>query len=106
MDIATDEDYYLAPRTGCVSHVNCREIGNAAAVLGAGRNKITDDVDHGVGLEMIARIGNEVKEGDPMVRIIHRKGRGLEECKARLAAAFTIADEPTAAPPLIYETLE
>jgi pyrimidine-nucleoside phosphorylase len=105
-DLAPDETYFVAPRSGFVAAINCREIGNAAAVLGAGRARTTDTIDHGVGLEMLAKLGNPVTPGEPLIRVVHRKGRGLEECMKRLEAALTIADEPPTVPPLIYETLE
>ncbi|MGB9693019.1 MAG: thymidine phosphorylase, partial [Candidatus Sumerlaeaceae bacterium] len=106
LDLAPDETYFVAPRSGFVAAINCREIGNAAAVLGAGRARTTDTIDHGVGLEMLAKLGNPVTPGEPLIRVVHRKGRGLEECMKRLEAALTIADEPPTVPPLIYETLE
>lgn len=106
LNLASDEAYFTAPSSGYLASVNCREIGNAAVVLGGGRNKTTDVIDHGVGLEMLAKIGNPVKEGEPIVRIIHRKGRGLDECVARLANAFQFSESPVKPPPLVYETLE
>ncbi len=104
-NIPIDEDYFLAPRSGFLTKINCREIGNAAVVLGAGRNKTSDPIDHGVGLEMLAKLGHKVQEGEPIVRIIHRRGRGIEDCILRLARAFTIEETPAELPPLIYETL-
>jgi pyrimidine-nucleoside phosphorylase len=105
LDLASDEAYFSAPQSGYLATVNCREIGNAAVVLGGGRNKTTDTIDHGVGLEMLAKIGNPVHAGEPIVRILHRKERGLDECLARLAGAFTFSEHPVTPPPLIYETL-
>lgn len=104
-NISLDEDYFLASRSGFITRINCREIGNAAVVLGAGRNKTSDRIDHGVGLEMLAKLGHEVKAGEPIVRIIHRRGRGLEDCILRLTRAFTIEDAPAEPPPLIHATL-
>lgn len=105
LDLAPDEDVFSAPCSGYVAAMDCRAIGNAAVVLGAGRNTTTDSIDHGVGLEMLAKIGNPVKAGEPIVRIVHRKGRGLAECLARLQKAFQISEEPVEAPPLIHAML-
>ncbi|MCX7624663.1 MAG: thymidine phosphorylase [Candidatus Sumerlaeaceae bacterium] len=106
LNVAPDETFFAAPSSGYLASVNCRELGNAAVVLGGGRNKTTDAIDHGVGLEMRAKIGNPVKQGEPIVRIVHRKGRGLDECVARLSKAFHFSEEPVEPPPLVYETLE
>jgi pyrimidine-nucleoside phosphorylase len=105
LDVASNEAFYPAPCSGYLASTNCREIGNAAVVLGAGRNTTADKIDHGVGLEMLAKLGNPVKQGEPLVRIIHRTGRGLEECLVRLDRAFTISESPVTPPPLIHEAL-
>ena len=72
-------------------------------MLGAWRAKTTDEVDYGVGFEMHARIGDQVKAGAPLLTIYHRAGRGLEECKQRLNAAFSITEKAVTAPDLILE---
>ena len=103
--LAPDRDTFEAPRDGVVSSVDSRAVGNAALSLGAGRVRTSDEVDHGVGLQMGVRIGDRVKRGDSLVEIIHRGGHGLEDCRARLQRAFVIGDESVAAPELIIERL-
>ncbi|MEI7633483.1 MAG: thymidine phosphorylase [bacterium] len=104
-DVAPDIEDFKLGLEGYLASMNCREIGNAAMVLGAGRLKVSDSVDHGVGLEMLARIGDHVKPDQPLLRIRHRGGRGLDDCRRRLAAAFQLSDAPAAAPPLVHGRL-
>jgi len=105
MDVSTDVVELKADRSGYVTAMNSREIGNAGVVLGAGRSKTTDPVDYGVGFHFHHKIGSKVKAGDSLVTIYHRGGRGLEYAHARLAKAVTIGDSAPAQQPLILERL-
>ncbi|MGI8908070.1 MAG: thymidine phosphorylase [Candidatus Sumerlaeaceae bacterium] len=103
LDVSTERFDFAADTDGYLTAVDCRGIGNAAVVLGAGREKTTDDVDYGVGFEMHVRIGDEVKVRTPLITIYHRGGPALEDCKARLRAAFTIGPTKAEPRPLVLE---
>ncbi|PKO19579.1 thymidine phosphorylase [candidate division BRC1 bacterium HGW-BRC1-1] len=105
LELASDREMFAASREGVVASVDSRAVGNAALSLGAGRVRASDDVDHAVGLQMCVRIGDRVEAGAPLVEIIHRGGRGLEDCRARLQRAFVIGDESVSPPELILERL-
>ena len=53
-----------ADRSGYVSSMATSDLGNAAKLLGAGREKKTDVLDLSVGIVMKKRIGDAVKKGD------------------------------------------
>lgn len=103
LDIAPDVAVLTADRDGWVQSMDCAAVGVAAGILGAGRTRVTDQVDHGVGLEMLARIGDRVEKGAPLVRIWHRGGRGLNDCLARLRAAIVVGGHTVPPPALIIE---
>ena len=69
---------WLASRSGFVTRMAALAIGRAAHVLGAGRSKVGEPVDHGVGAVTLAHVGEQVREGQPMIELHHRGGRGLE----------------------------
>jgi pyrimidine-nucleoside phosphorylase len=83
-----------APHTGFVSTLGAEAIGRASNALGAGRSRLEDPVDHAVGVVLRARLGDSVKEGDPLMELHHRDGRGLEEAMALCRQAVTIGDAP------------
>lgn len=56
------------PRTGYVAQLEASGNGRAALLLGAGRMKKADEVDPGVGAEVLIKSGDEVEEGQPVVR--------------------------------------
>lgn len=105
LDIAPGRQTLRAMKSGYVAAFNCREIGNAAVILGAGRARTTDPVDFGVGLEMKVRLGDQVSAGQPLAIIYHRDGHGLSDCEERLLQAIRIESQPPAVSDLIIEVL-
>jgi pyrimidine-nucleoside phosphorylase len=100
---APDRRDVTAPGSGYVSALRAEPIGRAAVALGAGRGKLDDVIDPGVGIEVLAHVGAPVREGDPVLRIHHRGGRGLAEALPLLAAAVQIADAPPATRPVVVD---
>ena len=94
----------LAPRSGYISMLDARQVGDAAVLLGAGRRIKTETVDPRVGIELVAKIGDEVSQGDPLLWI-HHDDRGLEEAQKKLLSAYEFSDAPQEDPSLIYETV-
>ena len=80
-------------------------VGRAAVSLGAGRAKLDDVIDPGVGIEILAPVGAAVTAGQPVLRIHHRDGRGLDDALALLAGAVAIADGAPAPPALVLERI-
>jgi thymidine phosphorylase len=69
-------------------------LGRASNLLGAGRTRVDDPVDHAVGLMVLARPGDPVAEGDALVEIHHRNGFGLESAAALCLGAAEIGETP------------
>jgi thymidine phosphorylase len=69
--------------------------------LGAGRTKVGDPVDHAVGVVVLTQRGEPVREGQPVLELRHRRGRGLEDAIALCRAAIAIADVPPPRTPLV-----
>jgi pyrimidine-nucleoside phosphorylase len=88
-------------RSGFVTATRCRDFGTALAILGGGRSKKEDQIDHGVGLEFHKRIGERVKTGEKLVTIQYNSEAKLAEAKNLVAAAFEIGDVAAVVPPLI-----
>ncbi|WP_345325614.1 thymidine phosphorylase [Candidatus Villigracilis proximus] len=58
-----------APRSGFISQVHARIVGEASVVLGAGRAKKSDSVDHAVGFLIHKKVGDKVQAGEPLFEI-------------------------------------
>jgi thymidine phosphorylase len=93
-----------APRSGYVTAVATDEVGIAALVLGAGRRRREDGIDPAVGIELAVRIGDRLDAGEPL-GYLHHNDVGADDAARRLVAAYTLADAPTTAAPLILEVM-
>ncbi|MBS1839534.1 MAG: thymidine phosphorylase [Acidobacteria bacterium] len=78
--------------SGFLAATNCMEFGIALAMLGGGREKKEDKVDHGVGLEFHKRIGDRVEKDEPLVTIHYNATAKLDEAKSRIAEAFVFSE--------------
>jgi pyrimidine-nucleoside phosphorylase len=94
-----------AGRSGFVAALRAEHIGRAAVALGAGRARLDDVVDHGVGIEIVAPVGAPVRQAEPVLLVRHRNGRGLSEALPLLYDAIEIADEAPVPRPLVLETI-
>jgi pyrimidine-nucleoside phosphorylase len=92
----TERAEVSSPRAGYVAAMRAETIGRASNVLGAGRSKVGDPIDHAVGITLVAKPGDRVAAGQPLLVLHHRNGRGLEEAAAMCREAFEFSD---AAPP-------
>lgn len=100
------ESLVAADRAGYVSAIDTEALGWAVIELGGGRKVLTDKVDPSVGLEMLVRLGDKVKPGDPLVRMFARPGATQHAASAVVRRAITIAAAPPAPHPLILERVE
>ncbi|QGP91528.1 Pyrimidine-nucleoside phosphorylase [Neomoorella glycerini] len=102
---AADQVTVAAPASGYISTVQARLVGEAAMLLGAGRVTKESPVDPAVGIELKKRRGDYVSAGEPLA-VFHVNDRtNLEAARERFLAAYTLAAEPPAPQPLVYEII-
>ena len=100
---APDRHDVTALRSGYVSALQAELIGRAAVALGAGRARLDDVIDPGVGIEVMARVGAPVRGGETVLRVHHRGGRGLGDAAPMLAEAVQIDDAPPLMGPVVVD---
>jgi pyrimidine-nucleoside phosphorylase len=83
-----------SPASGYISGTNCERFGNALAILGGGREKKEDTIDHAVGLQFHKRIGDRVEKGEPLATIRYNADARLAEAKDLISENYFIAQEP------------
>ncbi|MBI3161706.1 MAG: hypothetical protein HYZ23_04320 [Chloroflexi bacterium] len=92
-----------APRSGIISQVHARIVGEAAVTLGAGRSRKGESIDHAVGFLVHKKVGDRVKAGESLFTI-HANDEGkLSEARHSVLAAFGFSDEFVSPLPLFYE---
>jgi pyrimidine-nucleoside phosphorylase len=91
-----------APRAGYVAGVNAREVGLVSMLLGGGRAKKGDKVDHAVGVVLQTKVGDYVEKGEPLLTV-HANDEGkMSGALQRLLGAYDWSDEPVEPPPLVH----
>ncbi|MDN5326100.1 MAG: pyrimidine-nucleoside phosphorylase [Moorella sp. (in: firmicutes)] len=96
----------VAPAGGYISAVQARLVGEAAMLLGAGRVTKESPIDLAVGIELKKRRGEYIHAGEPLA-VFHVNDRtNLEAARERFLAAYTLAAEPPAPRPLVYEIVD
>ncbi len=92
-----------APRNGFISQVHARIVGEASVVLGAGRAKKSDSIDHAVGFIIHKKVGDQVQEGEPLFEIHANDKAKLDEARKAVLSAHQFSDEFVPPLPLFYE---
>jgi pyrimidine-nucleoside phosphorylase len=90
-----------AKEEGAVAEIVADSIGTAAMLLGAGRATKESTIDLSVGLVLHKKIGDSVKQGEPLVTI-HSNSEAVDEVVERIYAAYTIVQGHVESQPLIY----
>jgi thymidine phosphorylase len=67
--VAREKEHIVAGRDGVLSHLDAYGVGVAAWRLGAGRARKEDPVQAGAGVEMHAKPGDTVTEGQPLLTL-------------------------------------
>ena len=96
------EDAIVAGQDGYISMLNAQMIGEAAVMLGAGREKKGAAIDLGVGFHLEHKVGEKVARGDVIIRIFANDQDKLTTAKARLMEGITIQSEKCEELPLFY----
>ena len=81
----------LSAASGYVSRMDSQQFGIALAMLGGGREKKEDTIDHAVGLEFHKRLGERVEKGEPLVTIHYNSDERLAEARNLIAANYFVS---------------
>jgi pyrimidine-nucleoside phosphorylase len=95
----------VAPRSGYVGEMVAGSVGIASMVLGGGRQRAEDSVDHAVGVICRAKPGEFVKAGATVYEVHYRITSRFLDSLPLLEESFAMCDEPPAEQPLILEEL-
>jgi pyrimidine-nucleoside phosphorylase len=90
-----------APHAGYIGRMDAGLIGRASVALGAGRDRADEAVDHGVGLRLLARPGDAVSAGDPVLELHYRESKRLAGAVALVSQAVVVGDVPPESGPLV-----
>ncbi|UOQ93647.1 pyrimidine-nucleoside phosphorylase [Halobacillus shinanisalinarum] len=98
VEVKTEQD-------GFVSEIDAELIGVAAMYLGAGRATKDDQINHGVGITLNKKIGDEVKAGEALV-VLHSDEEHPDTSIEKVKQAYTICSNKVDAPTLIHKVIK
>lgn len=96
---------YKARQDGYLSEVTADDIGRSVVLLGGGRKKTDDAVDHAVGISHLAKVGDKVAKGDVLAVIHANDKKKLEEARVLVAKAFKFSDRKVSRKNPIHEII-
>ena len=100
---APDRHLVRAHAAGYVTTLDAELVGRASVILGAGRDRVEDPVDHAVGIMVLAKPGEQVSAGDPILELHYRDGAKRDRALELANRAFAIGDVRVASRPVIVD---
>ncbi len=83
----------VAPASGTVTSIDATGLGMAVVALGGGRRMPTDRIDHAVGFDRLAGIGQRVDRNTPLARLHARDETSAAEAARRLVESYRLDGE-------------
>ena len=80
-----------APSSGFITDMKAISFGEVSSRLGNGRQVPTDKVTYDTGIEILKHVGDEVQEGDPILKVYHKEQVLDAGFKSKLEQAVTIS---------------
>ncbi len=90
-------------RPGFVGQIDTRRIGLAVGVLGGGRSRPQDSIDHAVGITSLAAVGEPVDSNQRLVTIHARSREAADRASAMVRSAYSILPAPPAPRPTVRQ---
>jgi len=91
-----------SPMDGSISQVHARSVGEASVILGGGRAKKSDSIDHAVGIVIHHKVGDTVQKGEPLFTIHADDEAKLVEAREMTLAAHKFSADVVRPLPLFY----
>ncbi len=93
---------FKAEKSGYISCMDAETIGKTASVLGAGREKTTDIIDHTAGIILKKKTGDHVEAGEVIAIFYTSKKEAEKQAIKMFASALSFSDEKPCEEPLVY----
>ena len=87
---------FLAPAAGVITELDAQCVGEMVVALGGGRTRKDDVLDLGVGVEILASVGEVVEPGQLVARVHARTAGELDSALTNLETAIRIIPGSTA----------
>ena len=92
-----------ASRSGFITGIGAEAVGRAALILGAGRERADERIDHGAGVLLDAHVGDAIAEGQPILTLLSNNTRAIADARLLAAHAIRIGDVAPPRRPLVID---
>lgn len=100
LPMAKEKIEIKAREDGYIARVEALKVGVAAMLLGAGRENKDEDVDPGVGIQVLKNVGDKVKRGD-VLGYAYSNGKKTQEAIEMVLDAYSIVKKRVDFKPVI-----
>jgi pyrimidine-nucleoside phosphorylase len=97
---------FNSEKDGYIHSIDALSIGLLAMEIGAGRKKISDQIDYGAGIVLHKKVGDSVTNGEPIAEIFYSTEFDFEPVRMRFHEAIIIKNEAPQISPLILKYIE
>lgn len=102
---ATGAREISSPRAGYISAIDAEYIGQASAMIGAGRDTKEDTIDPAVGVILEVKVGQKVDAGGVLCRLYFTREDNVDEAAQLVEDAFRISGTAPESRELILEVV-
>ena len=88
-------------QSGYIAGIQAENIGNAVMMLGGGRQKKGDSIDHSVGVIIKKKVGEQVKEGESLATVYINNTDNLDTALDLIKSSFEFSEDIIKEPELI-----
>ena len=100
------EYLFKADKNGYIAEMDAKLCGQAAVLLGAGRDKMEDAIDYGAGIWLEKKYGDQVKKGDIIARVYASDKKRLSEGVKLFSEALAIKNAKVKKEPIVKEIIK
>ncbi len=91
-----------APRAGYIQHMDTQLVGEASAILGAGRKTKEDAIDFAAGIVLQKKTGDFVEAGQTLAVLHTNKAETIHDSEQTFLRAISFGDARPEPQPLVY----
>ncbi len=95
----------LSPAEGYITAMNSETVGKAAAMTGAGRERLGDCIDYSAGIILLKKYGDYVQKGERLATLYGAPQR-IKDAQERLLGAYAIEESRAPKKPIVYKVIE
>ena len=96
----------FSENAGYIKRIKTEKIGKAAMIIGAGRAKKGDEIDHSAGINIFKKVGEKISKNEKIAEIYYNDDKNINESKDMVLNAFELTKEKIEKPRAVLEIIE